>query len=63
MPRAFALDVLVCPALWGIAARARHRRGARYGPPDSDPPCLAYVWIPLATLQCSVYSTLVRSTN
>ena len=62
MQRAFALDVLVCPELWGIAARARHRREARCGPPDSDPPCLAYVWTPAgySTAQCAQYTGQVE---
>jgi hypothetical protein len=45
----------------GIAARARHRRGARCGPQDSDPPCLAYVWTPAghSTVQCAPYTVQV----
>jgi hypothetical protein len=43
----------------GIAARARHRRGARCGPPDSDPPVPGVRFgPPLDTLQWSAQYTV-----
>jgi hypothetical protein len=62
MQRAFALDVLVRPP-WGGSLRVLgtvEEPGAVR--PDSDPPCLAYVWTPAghSTVRCA---QLCRSTN